>query len=93
MYSSLAKGLPLNDIATGCSHTGKPVHGDVASVRSGPDGDTSYEEEFARMDLVRTANWYNSANSKQVFNQRGKKGRRQGFPPGFLDGMPTMHIS
>lgn len=93
-YCSSAKNLPVNDIATRCSHTGQTVRGDVAVVRSGPEGYTLYEEVISEMDLVKTVKYYETANSNQVFDQREKKrfGSRQGFPPGFLDGVPNITI-
>jgi hypothetical protein len=46
------------------------------------------------MDLVKTVKYYETANSNQVFDQREKKrfGSRQGFPTGFLDGVPNITI-
>lgn len=44
MYSSSGRGLPVNDIATRCGHSGGVVRGNIAVVRSGPDGDVPYEE-------------------------------------------------
>jgi hypothetical protein len=84
----------VNDVATRCSHTGQTVRGDVAVVRSGLEGYTPYEEVFSEMDLVKTVKYYETANSNQVFDQREKKrfGSRQGFPTGFLDGVPNITI-
>ncbi|KAJ5363720.1 uncharacterized protein N7496_009433 [Penicillium cataractarum] len=97
MYASSAPGLPVNDIATRCRHHAREVRGDVAVVRSGPEGFASYEETFCRMELLKTVNYYNTANSSEVFGQRERSrfGERSGFPPGFLDahGLTTMHFS
>ncbi|KAJ5444527.1 uncharacterized protein N7458_008399 [Penicillium daleae] len=57
-------------------------------------GTLPVKRSFSRWDLVKTVKYYETANSNQVFDQREKKrfGSRQGFPPGFLDGVPNITI-
>lgn len=91
--SVFGSDLPVNPVASRCM--GKTVRGDVAVVRSGPEDSHYYPVTFMKMDLVRTAASYKTANPNKVFAEREKTrfGRKMGFPPGFLDGVPALNIN
>ncbi|KAJ6025027.1 hypothetical protein N7540_005824 [Penicillium herquei] len=85
--------VPVNEIATRC--LGKTIRGDVAVLRSAPADDLyDIPEEFSRRGLLATAEYYKTHNANQI---NGNRMRREmtnfmGFPPGFLDGVPHIHI-
>ena len=70
MYASTASGLPVNDIATRCSHNHRVIRGDVAVVRSGPADYVNYEALFSKTELVKTINYYRTADPEHVFAAR-----------------------
>lgn len=82
----------MNQVTSRC--IGEEMRGDVALVRSGPAEATDYPETFTKGELAKTANYYRKDHPQQIFAQREKSrfGRKSGFPPGFLDGVPAMHI-
>ncbi|KAF9240341.1 hypothetical protein DTO006G1_8223 [Penicillium roqueforti] len=83
MYQSAGFNLPKNKLASQC--LGRTVKGDVAVVRSSPDDVDGYDESFSKMDLVRTIDYYKTANSRQVFQQRehSRLPRKMGMPGDF----------
>ena len=61
---------PENEVASLC--TGWTILGDVAVVRSGPVGSNDYAESFSKAELVKTAEFYRSADPRLVFVEREK---------------------
>ena len=83
MYQSAGANLPKNKLASHC--LGRTVKGDVAAVRSSPDDIDDYDEAFTKMDLKKTFDYYKTANSRQVFQQRehSRLPRKMGMPGDF----------
>jgi hypothetical protein len=92
MYQSSAQNLPVNKLASHC--LGRTVKGDVAVVRSSPEDVDDYEESFTRTDLKKIIDYYKTANSRQVFQQReqSRLSRKLGMPADFLEGVPQFNF-
>lgn len=92
VYQDTREGLPPNPIASRCA--GRPVRGDVAVVRSAPEGEHGYDSLFSKTELLKTLAFYNTAKPNEIFAAREKSrfGRKMGFPPGYLDGTRHMHM-
>lgn len=67
---SLASSSPKNEVASLC--TGRGIVGDVAVVRSSPLESTDYATSFSKTNLVKTAEFYRTANPNVVFAEREK---------------------
>lgn len=61
-------GLPVNEAAGLVCHC-RPVHGDIAIVRSGPVG-AEFAEEFSKSELARAVGFYRTNDKDRVFSQR-----------------------
>lgn len=68
--TSQATSSPKNEVASLC--TGRRIVGDVAVVRSGPLESTDYATSFSKANLVKTAEFYRTANPNVVFAEREK---------------------
>ncbi|KAJ6179992.1 hypothetical protein N7519_010453 [Penicillium mononematosum] len=92
MYQSSAPNLPMNQLASHC--LGRTVKGDVAVVKSSPEDIDDYEESFTKMDLMKTIDYYKTANSRQVFRQReqSRLSRKLGMPADFLKDVPQFNF-
>ena len=68
-----------NEIASLC--VGKTIFGDVAIVRSGPADSSHYRVLFSKAELLRTAEFYRTADPRVVFAEREKTRvmRKYGF--------------
>ncbi|KAJ5712372.1 hypothetical protein N7493_008840 [Penicillium malachiteum] len=87
------KKVPINQIATRC--LGKTIRGDVAVIRSAPaDGLYKIPEEFSRRELLAAAEHYKTHNASQINSNHARREMcgMMGLPPGYLDGVPHIHI-
>jgi hypothetical protein len=65
---SVGNSSPKNEVASLC--IGRTIFGDVAVVRSGPVGSNNYAESFSKAELVKTAEFYRTADPSGVFAER-----------------------
>jgi len=65
---SAGNSSPKNEVASLCM--GQTIFGDVAVVRSGPVDSTNYAVSFSKAELVKTAEFYRTANPSEVFADR-----------------------
>lgn len=85
---------PENEIARRC--LGWWVHGDVAVVRSSPMDSWDYSETFSRTELLKTTEYYRTANARDVFEERehGRIAHKMGFSPQmFAQWVPPSHFA
>jgi MYND finger len=85
--------LPRNEVASTC--LGRPTVGDVAVVRSAPFGAPKYSDTFSKSELAKTIEFYKTADSEAVFQEREKSRiyRSMGFSPDDIASLPIMHHS
>jgi MYND finger len=78
-HISPASSSPKNEVASLC--IGQRIVGDVAVIRSGPVDSNDYSTSFSKMELVRTAEYYRTANPRVVFVEReeARAMRKWGF--------------
>ncbi|OQE93514.1 hypothetical protein PENNAL_c0005G09723 [Penicillium nalgiovense] len=91
-YESSAQNLPVNELASHC--LGRTVKGDVAVVRSSPGDINGYKVSFTKLDLTKTIDYYKTADSRQVFQQReqSRLSRKLGMPANSLKGVPHFNV-
>jgi hypothetical protein len=68
--SSGANTSAKNEAASLCC--GRTVYGDVAVIRSGPADSNNYPEKFTKAELIKDLEFYQTENTRVVFQQREK---------------------